>query len=209
MRVVIQKVLSASVSVNGELVSKIGKGLMCLIGVRDDDEKACSELIAKKILVYLWSREVRVRMLVCGMLLMESPGPRVWRIWTTKFSWSHSSRCTDRWRVGKVICNQSCSQIASWLPSSEFASSYSLICSVHRAREGLLQRLRGVGEEDVQEREDLRWSVWSVHECGACTIVRGVWEVAKRWSLHLDCGYRWLRVGGEGDSGAFGEGRAK
>ena len=41
------------VSVNGELVSKIGKGLMCLIGVRDDDEKACSELIAKKILVYL------------------------------------------------------------------------------------------------------------------------------------------------------------
>ncbi len=53
MRVVIQKVLSASVSVNGELVSKIGKGLMCLIGVRDDDEKACSELIAKKILVYL------------------------------------------------------------------------------------------------------------------------------------------------------------
>lgn len=53
MRVVIQKVLSASVSVNGELVSKIGKGLMCLIGVRDDDEKACSELITKKILVYL------------------------------------------------------------------------------------------------------------------------------------------------------------
>lgn len=77
MRVVIQKVLSASVSVNGELVSKIGKGLMCLIGVRDDDEKACSELIAKKILVYLRSKEVRVRMLACGMLPMESPGPRV------------------------------------------------------------------------------------------------------------------------------------
>ena len=77
MRVVIQKVLSASVSVNGELVSKIGKGLMCLIGVRDDDEKACSELIAKKILVLFWNRVMRVRMLVYGMVLMESLGPRV------------------------------------------------------------------------------------------------------------------------------------
>ena len=77
MRVVIQKVLSASVSVNGELVSKIGKGLMCLIGIRDDDEKACSELIAKKILVVFCNKAVRDRMLVCGMRLMESPGPRV------------------------------------------------------------------------------------------------------------------------------------
>lgn len=77
MRVVIQKVLSASVSVNGELVSKIGKGLMCLIGIRDDDEKACSELIAKKILVAYWSKAMRDRMLGCGMVLMESPGPRV------------------------------------------------------------------------------------------------------------------------------------
>lgn len=52
MRVVIQKVLSASVTVEGRLVSKIGKGLMCLVGVRDDDDKACSEVIAKKILVW-------------------------------------------------------------------------------------------------------------------------------------------------------------
>ena len=77
MRVVIQKVLSASVSVNGELVSKIGKGLMCLIGMRDDDEKACAELIAKKILVLFCTVVMRVRMLVCGTVLMESPGPRV------------------------------------------------------------------------------------------------------------------------------------
>ena len=48
MRVVIQKVLSASVSVDNKLISKIGKGVMC---IRDDDDKACSELIAKKILV--------------------------------------------------------------------------------------------------------------------------------------------------------------
>ena len=51
MRVVIQKVLSASVSVDNKLISKIGKGVMCLVGIRDDDDKACSELIAKKILV--------------------------------------------------------------------------------------------------------------------------------------------------------------
>lgn len=51
MRVVLQRVLSASVSVEGEVISKIGKGIMCLVGIRDDDDQACSEVLAKKILV--------------------------------------------------------------------------------------------------------------------------------------------------------------
>lgn len=51
MRIVLQKVLSASVTVEDRLVSKIGKGIMCLVGIRDDDDKACAEVLAKKILV--------------------------------------------------------------------------------------------------------------------------------------------------------------
>lgn len=51
MRVVLQKVLSASVTVEGRLVSSIGKGIMCLVGIRDNDDKACADVLAKKILV--------------------------------------------------------------------------------------------------------------------------------------------------------------
>ena len=51
MRVVLQKVLSASVTVEGRLVSKISKGIMCLVGIRDNDYKACADVLAKKILV--------------------------------------------------------------------------------------------------------------------------------------------------------------
>lgn len=51
MRVVLQRVLSASVTVDGKTISKIGKGIMCLVGIRDNDDQACSEVLAKKILV--------------------------------------------------------------------------------------------------------------------------------------------------------------
>ena len=51
MRIVLQKVLSASVSVEGQTISKIGKGIMCLVGLRDNDDPACAEVLAKKILV--------------------------------------------------------------------------------------------------------------------------------------------------------------
>lgn len=53
MRIVLQKVLSASVSVNGKKISEIGKGIMCLVGLRDNDDLACSEVLAKKILVFV------------------------------------------------------------------------------------------------------------------------------------------------------------
>lgn len=32
-------------------MSKIGKGIMCLVGIRDNDDKACADVLAKKILV--------------------------------------------------------------------------------------------------------------------------------------------------------------
>ncbi|KAG9083558.1 D-tyrosyl-tRNA(Tyr) deacylase [Ceratobasidium sp. UAMH 11750] len=50
MRAVIQRVSSASVTVDSEVVSSISRGLMCLIGIGDDDTSKDSEYIANKIL---------------------------------------------------------------------------------------------------------------------------------------------------------------
>lgn len=45
MRAVVQRVCSASVEVDGKLVSSIGPGLLCLIGVRDTDTVADQEYL--------------------------------------------------------------------------------------------------------------------------------------------------------------------
>ncbi|GFR49585.1 hypothetical protein Agub_g11651 [Astrephomene gubernaculifera] len=50
MRAVIQRVSSASVSVDGEVVSSIGPGLLCLIGIKESDTVKDLEFICKKIL---------------------------------------------------------------------------------------------------------------------------------------------------------------
>eukprot|EP00879_Flechtneria_rotunda_P028125 GHRR01030204.1.p1 GENE.GHRR01030204.1~~GHRR01030204.1.p1 ORF type:complete len:190 (+),score=33.15 GHRR01030204.1:558-1127(+) len=50
MRAVIQRVTTASVEVEGKIVSKIGRGWLCLIGLTDDDTAADAEYISKKIL---------------------------------------------------------------------------------------------------------------------------------------------------------------
>lgn len=49
MRAVVQRVLSASVTVEGELVGAIGPGLMCLVGVTHDDTPAQAAALARKI----------------------------------------------------------------------------------------------------------------------------------------------------------------
>jgi D-tyrosyl-tRNA(Tyr) deacylase len=49
MRVVIQRVASASVTIDGQVKSSIGKGLMILLGVGHEDEKADADYLAKKI----------------------------------------------------------------------------------------------------------------------------------------------------------------
>jgi len=55
MRAVLQRVKSASVTVDGQVVSKIGPGLLCLIGVGKDDVAADAEYICRKILnIRLW-----------------------------------------------------------------------------------------------------------------------------------------------------------
>lgn len=48
MRVVIQRVLNASVSVDGELISKIDKGMLVLLGVHQNDTSEDLDWVVKK-----------------------------------------------------------------------------------------------------------------------------------------------------------------
>ena len=49
MRAVVQRVSSASVSVDGEVVASIGRGLLVLLGVRDGDGEAEADKVAAKL----------------------------------------------------------------------------------------------------------------------------------------------------------------
>lgn len=49
MKFVIQRVLEASVSVNGEIIGKINKGYMVLIGVGQNDTKEIADKMVKKM----------------------------------------------------------------------------------------------------------------------------------------------------------------
>ncbi|PPS42348.1 D-aminoacyl-tRNA deacylase [Chroococcidiopsis sp. TS-821] len=50
MRVIIQRVKSSQVSVDGEIVGKIGRGLNLLVGIADTDTEAELEWMARKCL---------------------------------------------------------------------------------------------------------------------------------------------------------------
>lgn len=50
MKVVIQRVSEARVKVDGQTVGEIGKGLMLLIGVDENDEKSDADWLVQKIL---------------------------------------------------------------------------------------------------------------------------------------------------------------
>jgi len=50
MKIVIQRVSESSVKVDGEIVGEIGKGLMVLIGIDENDEKADADWLIQKIL---------------------------------------------------------------------------------------------------------------------------------------------------------------
>ena len=49
MKAIIQRVVSGSVSVNGELISSIGKGIVALIGIHKDDTKSDLDYIVRKL----------------------------------------------------------------------------------------------------------------------------------------------------------------
>ncbi|KAA0126042.1 D-tyrosyl-tRNA(Tyr) deacylase [Chryseobacterium sp. SN22] len=50
MKVVVQRVSEASVTVDGQAVGEIGKGLMLLIGIDENDEKSDADWLVQKIL---------------------------------------------------------------------------------------------------------------------------------------------------------------
>ncbi|HQI45358.1 MAG TPA: D-aminoacyl-tRNA deacylase, partial [Bacteroidales bacterium] len=50
MRVIIQRVLASSVSVNSEIVGEIQKGLLVLVGFEESDNMEDIEWISKKII---------------------------------------------------------------------------------------------------------------------------------------------------------------
>lgn len=58
MRVVVQRVKSASVTVDGKVVSSIGRGILCLTGLRrDDDETDLKWMLGKILGLRLWEDE--------------------------------------------------------------------------------------------------------------------------------------------------------
>lgn len=50
MRAVVQRVASASVTVDGEVAGAIGRGLLVLLGVHEDDDEAVADRLADKLL---------------------------------------------------------------------------------------------------------------------------------------------------------------
>jgi len=50
MKIVIQRVSEASVKVDGKMVGEIGKGLMLLTGIDENDEKSDADWLVQKIL---------------------------------------------------------------------------------------------------------------------------------------------------------------
>jgi len=58
MRAIIQRVTKASVTVNEELISSIGRGICVLVGISKDDTEKDIEYIVRKILnVRIWDDE--------------------------------------------------------------------------------------------------------------------------------------------------------
>ena len=50
MRAIIQRVNTASVVVNNQVISEIGKGVLVLVGITDGDTKDDAEYIQRKVL---------------------------------------------------------------------------------------------------------------------------------------------------------------
>ena len=57
MRFVIQRVTEASVTIDGEISGKIGKGYLVLIGVADTDTKEIADKIWNKVLQSLYFKK--------------------------------------------------------------------------------------------------------------------------------------------------------
>lgn len=55
MRLIIQRVAHASVTINGKEKSSIGKGLLILVGIEDADDTTDAEWLCKKLRIFAFS----------------------------------------------------------------------------------------------------------------------------------------------------------
>lgn len=62
MLALVQRAASASVTVEGEIVGAIGKGLLVLLGIEKQDDKAAAEALVKKLLAYRMFPDVQGKM---------------------------------------------------------------------------------------------------------------------------------------------------
>ena len=73
MRAVVQRVTQASVTVDGELLGRIGKGLLILLGVADGDTRELTE------------KDGRQKFAACVFLRMRTARRTVrWRMWMAR-----------------------------------------------------------------------------------------------------------------------------
>ena len=80
MRFVIQRVTEASVTIDGEISGKIGKGYLVLIGVADTDTKEIADKMIRKMI---------------GLRIFEDEQGKTnlsLAMWTEVFFWFHSLR---------------------------------------------------------------------------------------------------------------------
>lgn len=55
MRIIAQRVIEASVSVEGKIISKIGRGILILVGFcKGDDKDTIDQMVSKTINMRLW-----------------------------------------------------------------------------------------------------------------------------------------------------------
>ena len=58
MKIIVQRVLSASVEIEGGTVGKIGKGYLVLLGIgQEDDEKTCDRFLSKLLKLRIFEDE--------------------------------------------------------------------------------------------------------------------------------------------------------
>ena len=63
MKAVIQRVVSGSVSVDGAVVSSIGRGIVALVGIHRDDTRADLDYIVRKLVSVHCTHVLRIHVL--------------------------------------------------------------------------------------------------------------------------------------------------
>ncbi|KAI0273514.1 D-Tyr tRNAtyr deacylase-like domain-containing protein [Gloeopeniophorella convolvens] len=150
MRAVVQRVLSASVTVDSEVVSQISRGLMVLVGIGADDNASDVEVLAKKIL---------------SLRVFSGPSGDMWKASVKEIQ-------------GEVLCVSQFTLMANTSKGNkpDFHRAMvreSLLCNAfvlfirEKVRRSITFHVRIVPTADGQTvyvREDQGWEIWSHDE---------------------------------------------